>query len=57
MNVSVTVCNNKCTLIKMASVVERMGIPYVPTVSGVHCQTEGGGGGRLIIHEMEIEVH
>ena len=42
----------------MASVVERMGIPYVPTVSGVHCQTEGGGGGgRLIIHEMEIEVH
>ena len=36
-----------------------MDIPYVPTASGVHCQTEGGGGGegRLIIHEMEIEIH
>ena len=42
--VSVTGCNNKCTLIKIASVVERMGIPYVPIAPGVHCQTEKGGG-------------
>ena len=46
---------NKCTLIKIASAVERMGIPCVPTASGVQYQTEKDD--RLIIHEIEIENH
>ena len=45
----------KRTLIKVASALERMGIPCVPTTSGVQYQTEKGD--RLIIHDMEIEMH
>ena len=42
---------NECSLIKIASAVERMGIPCMPSATGGRFRTENDD--RLIIHEIE----
>ena len=46
---------DKISLIKLASAVERMGIPLLPSLQGRGNGAENDS--RLIIHDMEIEIH
>lgn len=46
---------DKISLIKLASAVERMGILLLPSLQGRGNGAENDS--RLIIHDMEIEIH